>query len=105
MAKAKASAIPVLSDGRLVGVLCDCDITEKVVAPGLDAASVTVGELMDADPVRISDDRDIQSAALVMKARGARALAVQDILGRFVGLLTDLELCHEEHGRTMEPNL
>ena len=102
MAKAKTTAIPVLSDGTLVGVLTDSDITEKIVAPGLDAASVTVGELMDADPVRISDDRDIESAALVMQARGARALVVQDLFGRFVGLLTDCEVCQEAHGRSTE---
>jgi CBS domain-containing protein len=102
MSKAKISAISVQADGRLVGVLTDSDITEKIVAPGLDAASVTVGELMDPDPVRISDDRDIESAALVMQARGARSLVVQDLLGRFVGLLTDCELCQVVHGRSPE---
>lgn len=104
MSKAKISAISVQADGRLVGVLTDGDITEKIVASGLDAASVTVGELMDPDPVRISDDRDLESAALVMRARGARALVVQDLFGRFVGILTDCELCQEAHSRSTEAN-
>lgn len=102
MAKAKTTAIPVLLGGKLVGVLCDCDITKNLAAKGLDAASATVGELMDADPVRISDDRDLESAALVMQARHARALVVQDLFGRFIGILTDRELCGSLHFRTLE---
>ena len=102
MAKARISAMPVLSGGTLVGILTDSALTERIVASGLDATSVTVEELMDSDPVRISDDRDLESAALVMKARGARSLAVQDRFGRFVGLLTDCELCQMAHGRSTE---
>ena len=94
--------MPVLSGGTLVGILTDSALTERIVASGLDATSVTVEELMDSDPVRISDDRDLESAALVMKARGARSLAVQDRFGRFVGLLTDCELCQMAHGRSTE---
>lgn len=102
MSRAATSAIPVLLDGKLVGVLCDCDITKNLAAKGLDAASATVGELMDANPVRISDDRDFESAALVMQARHTRALVVQDLFGRFIGILTDRELCGSLHFRTLE---
>ena len=102
MSNTRASAIPVLLDGGLVGVLCECDITRKLVAKGLDAASATVGELMNSEPVRISDDRDLESALVVMRARGAHALAVQDLFGRFIGLLTERELCEEAHSRAKE---
>jgi predicted transcriptional regulator len=105
MARAKLSAIPILEGKRLVGVLCNCQITERVVAKGLDAAQTTVRDLMDTDPVRISDDRDIETAALVMRTRGARVLAVQDCFGRFIGLLTELQLCRFEHSRRTETRL
>jgi predicted transcriptional regulator len=100
MAKAKLCAIPVVEGTQLVGVLCNCQITDRVVAQGLDAASTTVEELMDADPVRISDDRDVETAMLVMRTRNASILAVQDCFGRFIGLLTGAELCRTHFSST-----
>jgi predicted transcriptional regulator len=93
MAGVGATAIPVLADNKIVGVLCDCHITQKVVAAGLNPATTAVDQVMCDQPVRISDDRDLDSAALVMSARNTRLLVVQDSFGQCLGALHAHDVC------------
>ncbi len=94
MANASATAVPVMEGGRLIGILTDRDISQKVVAKRLDPASTLVAEIMSDDPVRISDDRDVESALLVMRARGVQELIVQDFAGTFLGIVCGCDLCN-----------
>ncbi len=96
MAVAAIPAALVIENGRLVGILTDRDISKKVVAKRLDPALTLVSDIMTRDPVRVSDDRDVQSAILVMRARGVQELAVQDLAGKFVGVVCGCDLCNSQ---------
>lgn len=78
----------------MVGVLTDRDISQKVVAQGLDPRATLVASVMNGDPVRICDDRDIDSAILVMRARGVQELLVQDFSGSYLGIVCNCDLCN-----------
>lgn len=87
------SVIPVLEGGRIVGVLSERALARNAVARGCLPGETPVSAVMNDDPVRLSDDRDVESALLVLKARGARELVVQDFTGRLVGMFCTCERC------------
>jgi predicted transcriptional regulator len=93
MARSATPAIPVKENGRVVGVLTDRDISQKVVALGLDPGTTLVASIMNGDPVRISDDRDLDTVILVMRARGVQELIVQDFTGNYLGIVCNCDLC------------
>lgn len=93
MAEFDLSVIPVLDKGRIVGVLSERDLTRHAVALGRVPGETPVSAVMNDDPVRLSDDRDVESALLVLQARGARELVVQDFTGRLVGMFCTCERC------------
>ena len=96
MAEANLPVISVVEDGRVVGLLSNRDLVAKVVAQSLSADETKVSEVMEPRPARISDDRDVASARLVMQARGAHELLVQDFTGKIVGIFCDCGCCDRE---------
>jgi predicted transcriptional regulator len=89
MVASNLSAILVMSDGVTVGLISNCDLVRRAVAHALPAEDTKVSQVMNNQPVRISDDRDVASALLVMRARGVRELLVQDFTGEVVGIFCD----------------
>lgn len=96
MAEANLPAISVVTEGRVVGLLSNRDLVGKAVARSLSADDTTVSEVMNSRPVRISEDRDVPSALLVMQARGVHELLVQDFTGQVVGVFCDCGCCELE---------
>ena len=96
MAEANLPAISVVDNGRVVGLLSNRDLVAKVVAQSLSADETKVSEVMDPRPARISDDRDLASARLIMQARGTHELLVQDFTGQVVGIFCDCGCCDRE---------
>lgn len=93
MADADLWGVPVLEEGRIVGVLSERDIVRNVAARGLSPSEMLVKDAMSREPVRLSDDRDVESALAVLKARGARELVVQDFAGQPIGVFCGCEDC------------
>src|SRR5436853_458221 len=46
-------SVPVVEDGRLVGMLTDRDIAIRAVAEGVDAQTINVGDVASREPVTI----------------------------------------------------
>ncbi|UCH49492.1 MAG: CBS domain-containing protein [Betaproteobacteria bacterium] len=70
-----------------VGMLTDRDITVAVVAPGLDAEAILVGDVMSAELLSIQEDAGIAETVELMRVRGIRRLPVTDAAGTLVGLV------------------
>lgn len=81
--------LPVVSEGRLVGVLSDRDLRPILLSPGL--AGATVGELMSDDPTTIGPGAPVEDAAslLVVKKIGCLPVVEGE---RVVGIVTGTDL-------------
>jgi CBS domain-containing protein len=91
MSKHNIGALPVVTNNRLVGIVTERDIINKVVAPGNDIASVKVGEIMSRQLVIADADETCDSCTRKMKHANIRHLPV--IEGdRLVGILSIRDL-------------
>jgi CBS domain-containing protein len=70
-----------------VGMLTDRDITVGVVAPGLDADAILVGDVMSTELLSVREDAGIAETVELMRVRGIRRLPVTDADGVLVGLI------------------
>ena len=83
------SVVVVAKNGECkpVGIVTDRDIVVEVLALGLDAATMTAGDIMSKSPVVSEADADVLWALKVMRDRGVRRLPVVDGKGELAGML------------------
>ena len=84
-----------------VGILTDRDIAVGIVAKGLDADSLTVGEVMTPDLTTARERDGVAETIERMRAKGVRRLPVVDDGGALVGIVTAddfVDLLAEEMG-------
>jgi len=84
-------SMPVVDDGRLVGVLTDRDIVVRAVAERLDPATVRVGEVASREPVTIAPSEALDDAMEPMARNKVRRLPVVDG-GRLVGVVSQADI-------------
>lgn len=89
MIEADVPAILVMDEDRIVGLLSYRDLVAKAIAQSLPADLTKVFEVMNNQPVRISDDRNVANALLVMQIRKVNRLVVQNFSGQVVGIFCD----------------
>lgn len=70
-----------------VGIVTDRDIVIGVVAPGLRADTITVGDIMAGDLVTVRESQGVRQALELMRHKGVRRLPVLDHEGRLSGLV------------------
>src|SRR6266511_5617030 len=92
MNEQKIGSLLVLEEGRLVGILTERDILERVVADQRDAHATPVEEVMTRDVVCCRPHTDVEEARSVMKHRRVRHLPVVAEEGDVVGILSIGEL-------------
>jgi len=68
--------LPVMLDGKLVGILTDRDITCRVIATGHDAVMTKVNEVMGKNVVTCFEDEELSDAANLMVSNHIRRLTV-----------------------------
>lgn len=90
-------SLPVITDGQLVGIVTDRDISCFAVAMGRDPSSTPIQKIMTTDVVACHDDDDITAAAQLMEQRHIRRLAVLDHDNNVIGLLSVDDLARGSH--------
>ncbi|WP_341917225.1 CBS domain-containing protein [Polaromonas sp. YR568] len=77
-------------DGRriVVGVLTDRDIVTAVVAPGLDATTLTVDDVMTTDLVTAREDDSLIDLMRSMRRKGVRRVPVVGGQDELIGVVT-----------------
>ena len=78
MTARRVGAATVLDGARVVGVVTERDVLEKVVACGLDPAATRVGDVMSSPAASIGVDTSVASAAELMRKHHIRHLIVPD---------------------------
>jgi CBS domain-containing protein len=94
MRKGDFGAMPVVDDGRLVGMLTDRDIVVRAVAEGLDPMSARVGDVASPSPVAVAPDQDLDEAMELMAEYRLRRLPVVDG-ERLVGVVSQADVALE----------
>jgi CBS domain-containing protein len=95
LAEAGVGSLPVLEDGRPVGIVTDRDLVVRVLARGADVAAVRVGEVASSPLHSISSDRSVDEAIFLMSSNRIRRLAVVDD-GRLVGMVSQADIARHE---------
>ncbi len=88
--------IPVIDNGKLVGIISLVDFMYRIQGAGLDdSASVytelSAGDIMTANPVTLTPDASIEDAAEILAAGRYRALPIVDN-GNLVGIVTTADI-------------
>lgn len=91
MRKAKIGALLVMRGDRLLGVLTERDILNKVVAEGKVAAKVQLHEIMTSDVVVIEPKRSVRDAMKIVTEKRLRHLPVVQN-GQLVGMVSGGDL-------------
>jgi CBS domain-containing protein len=87
----RIGCLVVARETRLVGILTERDILEKVVGEDKKASRVKVSQAMTRDPIMIEDDKDISEAVEIMNRSHIKKLPV--VSGQsLVGILTTTDL-------------
>lgn len=87
MAQIESGAVPVMAEGKVIGLVTDRDIVLRVVATG---ASVDgpVSDAMSESVESCSEDDTVADAAAKMGAHQIRRLVVLDERGGLAGILS-----------------
>lgn len=73
---------------RPIGVVTDRDIVVEIVSAGLDAAKVTLGELLLRPLVTVDESTGYADTIRLMAAKGVRRMPVVRADGVLVGIIT-----------------
>ena len=71
-----------------VGILTDRDLAVEVLATGLDADSVTVGDIMSDHLMLVVEDESLWDVIQRMRSEGVRRVPVVDNRGSLIGILS-----------------
>ena len=71
-----------------VGIVTDRDLVVEILAKGVDANAVTVGDVMGADLVTARETDDLYATMQRMRAKGVRRVPVVDAGGALVGIVS-----------------
>ena len=77
-----------LESSRVAGVVTDRDLAIEVLAAGLDASAIRIGQLVKGALVSVPGSGSLQDAVIAMEEGGVRRLLVTDGGGRVIGFLS-----------------
>jgi CBS domain-containing protein len=88
MREKDVGAIPIGSNGQLLGMVTDRDITVRAVANGKDIARLTAKDVMTKGVICCNDSDSVKNALHTMEAKQIRRLPVVDENSKLVGMLS-----------------
>lgn len=89
--------LPVLSKGRLIGIITDRDVVVRCLGEGRDAASTTAGDIMSREMAFLPAEESVGSAVHLMEARQVRRLPVVDSSQQVVGIVSLGDIAARAH--------
>jgi CBS domain-containing protein len=91
MNKSKHGSIMVIEKEKLVGIITERDILERIVERFLDPREIQVNEIMSSPVVTIPPDTSIEEAAKMMTEKNIKKLPIMED-GKLVGIVTSMDL-------------
>lgn len=87
MAKVDSGVVPVVEDGRVLGLVTDRDIVLRVVAEGR-SFDAPVSEAMSEEVLSVKEDDVLADATAKMASNQVRRLVVLNEAGKLTGILS-----------------
>ncbi len=87
MVERNIGAVPVVHNGKLVGIFSERDLMKRVVAEGCDPRSTCLAEVMTEDPLTININEELENGMALMRRHGFRHLPVCHE-GQLVGIVS-----------------
>jgi len=84
----KIGSLLVMDEGRLIGIITERDMLQRVLVTRRDPASLTVGEVMTTELVCCQPHTTLDEARGVLKNRRIRHLPVIDQEERLLGMIS-----------------
>ncbi len=88
MAKVESGVVPVVEDGKVVGVVTDRDIVLRVVAEGRSFDSPVSEAMSDGEVLSVKEDDVLADATAKMANHQVRRLIVLNDAGALSGILS-----------------
>lgn len=88
MRQGNVGSLPVVSDGRLIGMVTDRDLIVRAIADGADPSSARVGDFATRDPVCVRPETSVDEAMEAMGECQIGRLPVVDADNRVIGIVT-----------------
>jgi CBS domain-containing protein len=88
-------AMPVLADGKLVGMVTDRDVSCRAMADGATQGNLTARDIMTMNVISCSPEDDIAVAIKAMEKKKVRRLPVTDSQHGLVGMLSLGDVSHQ----------
>ena len=104
MSEGRVGAIPIMDDGRLVGIFSERDLMTRVVVSGRDPRATRISDVMTHDVVTASLDDTVDSCVDKMRAADCRHLD-SGLKGSYlcVPIVAHSEILGVLHIRTDQP--
>jgi len=90
-------ALPVVDDGKLLGIITDRDVSVYAIAIGRDPQNTEVQTVMTKNVITCYEDQNITEAAQIMEAHNIRRLTVLNRNDEIAGFLTVDDLAPVSH--------
>lgn len=91
MAERNVSCLPIVGDGRLLGIITDRDLRARVVARRI-AADAPVADIMTENPSTIGLEARVEDALVEMMRMGIHHLPVTNAEGRLAAVISSGDL-------------
>lgn len=87
MVERNIGAVPVVHNGRLVGIFSERDLMKRVVAEGCDPRKTCLAEVMTEEPLTVNTTEELENSMALMRRHGFRHLPVCHE-GQLVGIVS-----------------
>lgn len=94
MVSEDVGSVPVVKDGRLVGMVTDRDLVVRVLAEDREPNATTVGEVASSDLATLSPDDDLNTALGKMASSKVRRLPVVEG-DQLVGIVAQADVARQ----------
>ena len=74
--------------GKIVGVVSQSDISDKVVAENFLPSEVNVQSISSTNLIKVMSETEVEGALRVLQQHGVYHLIVEDAAGKFLGMVS-----------------